>query len=147
MKNDREFTGTLLGFDDFVSTSSLPPSPIICGSFNLFLFLLCVRYGPGGRDGIVRPLSSSCPLSVRKRDSYRRTTLCFFVHPRPRFRLAFPVICSETTPQGKKTTELNQTLLNGNNICMVSSFLFILTTNLVIDLLPQLIPGSSGPDQ
>jgi len=34
----------------------------------------------------------------------------------------------ETTPQGKKTTKLNQTLLNGNNICM-------------------LVPGSSGPGQ
>ncbi|KAK0478253.1 LSM domain-containing protein [Armillaria novae-zelandiae] len=33
----------------------------------------------------------------------------------------------EATPQGKKKTHLAQTLLNGNNICM-------------------LIPGSSGPE-
>jgi len=62
MKNDREFTGTLLGFDDFV---------------NMVL-----------ED----------------------------------------VTELEDTPQGKKKTKLNQTLLNGNNICM-------------------LVPGSSGPDQ
>ncbi|KAF9787214.1 ribonucleoprotein LSM domain-containing protein, partial [Thelephora terrestris] len=62
MKNDREFTGTLLGFDDFVN--------MVLEDVTEF----------------------------------------------------------ETTPQGKKTTKLNQTLLNGNNICM-------------------LIPGSDGPDQ
>lgn len=28
-------------------------------------------------------------------------------------------LCSEATPQGRKKTTLNQTLLNGNNICMV----------------------------
>jgi len=62
MKNDREFTGTLLGFDDFVN--------MVLEDVTEF----------------------------------------------------------ETTPQGKKQTKLNQTLLNGNNICM-------------------LIPGSNGPDQ
>jgi len=62
MKNDREFSGTLLGFDDFV---------------NMVL-----------ED----------------------------------------VIEYEVTPQGRKTTKLAQTLLNGNNICM-------------------LIPGSSGPGE
>jgi len=60
MKNDREFSGTLLGFDDFV---------------NMVLV---------------------------------------------------DVTEFEETPQGRKTTKLNQTLLNGNNICM-------------------LVPGSSGP--
>ncbi|KAI0721362.1 Sm-like ribonucleoprotein [Cerioporus squamosus] len=63
MKNDREFTGTLLGFDDFVSE----------------------------------------------------------------YMVLEDVTEYETTPQGKKKTTLNQTLLNGNNICM-------------------LIPGSSGPE-
>ncbi|KAF9642265.1 Sm-like ribonucleoprotein, partial [Thelephora ganbajun] len=53
MKNDREFSGTLLGFDDFVN------------------------------------------MVLEDVTEY------------------------ETTPQGKKTTKLNQTLLNGNNICMV----------------------------
>ncbi|KAF7785068.1 hypothetical protein Agabi119p4_1233 [Agaricus bisporus var. burnettii] len=62
MKNDREFSGTLLGFDDFV---------------NMVL-----------ED----------------------------------------VIEYETTPEGKKETKLSQTLLNGNNICM-------------------LIPGSTGPGE
>jgi len=62
MKGNREFTGTLLGFDDFV---------------NMVL-----------ED----------------------------------------VIEYELTPQGTKKTKLAQTLLNGNNICM-------------------LIPGSGGPDE
>ncbi|THV07685.1 like-Sm ribonucleo protein [Dendrothele bispora CBS 962.96] len=61
MKGDREFTGTLLGFDDFV---------------NMVL-----------ED----------------------------------------VIEYEITPEGRKSNKLAQTLLNGNNICM-------------------LIPGSSGPE-
>jgi len=62
MKNDREFSGTLLGFDDFVN------------------------------------------MVLEDVTEY------------------------ENTPQGKKATKLNQTLLNGNNICM-------------------LVPGSSGPGQ
>ena len=45
------------------------------------------------------------------------------------------VLCrySETTPQGKKTTKLNQTLLNGNNICMVGTLSFVLIVDLVND--------------
>ncbi|TFY69383.1 hypothetical protein EVG20_g3182 [Dentipellis fragilis] len=62
MKNEREFTGTLLGFDDFV---------------NMVL-----------ED----------------------------------------VVEYEITPKGRKKTKLAQTLLNGNNICM-------------------LIPGSNGPEE
>lgn len=61
MKSDREFTGTLLGFDDFVN------------------------------------------MVLEDVTEY------------------------ETTPQGRKKTRLAQTLLNGNNICM-------------------LIPGSEGPE-
>ncbi|KAI9461823.1 like-Sm ribonucleoprotein, partial [Boletus coccyginus] len=61
MKTDREFTGTLLGFDDFVN------------------------------------------MVLEDVTEY------------------------EMTPQGRKKTQLAQTLLNGNNICM-------------------LIPGSAGPD-
>ncbi|KAI0067810.1 like-Sm ribonucleoprotein [Artomyces pyxidatus] len=61
MKNDREFTGTLLGFDDFVN--------MVLEDVTEF----------------------------------------------------------EITPKGRKTTKLAQTLLNGNNICM-------------------LVPGSDGPD-
>jgi hypothetical protein len=33
--------------------------------------------------------------------------------------LLLTVVFSETTPQGRKKTRLAQTLLNGNNICMV----------------------------
>ncbi|KAH9968869.1 Sm-like ribonucleoprotein [Russula dissimulans] len=62
MKNDREFTGTLLGFDDFVN------------------------------------------MVLEDVTEY------------------------EITPKGRKTTKLRQTLLNGNNICM-------------------LVPGSDGPEQ
>lgn len=61
MKNDREFTGTLLGFDDFVN--------MVLEDVTEF----------------------------------------------------------EVTVKGRKKTKLAQTLLNGNNICM-------------------LIPGSDGPD-
>jgi hypothetical protein len=32
---------------------------------------------------------------------------------------AFSLECSEVTPQGRKRSKLAQTLLNGNNICMV----------------------------
>lgn len=38
------------------------------------------------------------------------------------YRGAKPVFCSlysDTTPEGRKKTKLAQTLLNGNNICMV----------------------------
>lgn len=28
-------------------------------------------------------------------------------------------LCSETTPEGRKKTQLGQTLLNGNNIAMI----------------------------
>jgi U6 snRNA-associated Sm-like protein LSm5 len=62
MKNDREFTGTLLGFDDFVN------------------------------------------MVLEDVTEY------------------------EITPKGRKSTKLAQTLLNGNNICM-------------------LVPGSDGPEQ
>ncbi|KAG8993273.1 RNA-binding protein lsm5 [Tulasnella sp. 427] len=62
MKNDREFSGVLLGFDDFVN------------------------------------------MVLEDVTEY------------------------EVTPEGRKATKLAQTLLNGNNICM-------------------LVPGSEGPDE
>ncbi|KAF8269330.1 Sm-like ribonucleoprotein [Lactarius quietus] len=65
MKNDREFTGTLLGFDDFVNM-------------------------------VLEDVTDYAP--------------------------------SEITPKGRKSTKLAQTLLNGNNICM-------------------LVPGSDGPEE
>ena len=58
MKNDREFSGTLLGFGDFVSPSFIPR---IVSRFPTLSHLewlanapLLSRRGPGGRDGIVR---------------------------------------------------------------------------------------------
>ncbi|KAI9512828.1 hypothetical protein F5148DRAFT_1160229 [Russula earlei] len=81
MKNDREFTGTLLGFDDFVSE---------------FLHHLLSVVGN----------ASSFPIDMVLED----------------------VIEYEITPKGRKSTKLAQTLLNGNNICM-------------------LVPGSDGPEQ
>ena len=87
MKNDREFTGTLLGFDDFVSESG---SPFALLAYNIY----AGRYGPGGRHGIVSDFLT-CKGQVDGSNH------------------------SEATPQGRKKTKLNQTLLNGNNICMV----------------------------
>ncbi|KAF7306829.1 U6 snRNA-associated Sm-like protein LSm5 [Mycena indigotica] len=77
MKNDREFTGTLLGFDDFVN------------------------------------------MVLEDVTEY------------------------ETTAEGRTKKSLAQTLLNGNNICMVGTFLLLP----YFALMPrQLIPGSDGPD-
>ena len=45
MKGDREFTGTLLGFDDFVSEYSSP----YC-LFNIPRLTHSIRHGLGGRD-------------------------------------------------------------------------------------------------
>ena len=95
MKNDREFTGTLLGFDDFVSMSLDRLSAIFR------IPILLHRYGSRGRYRVVcRTYSPSS----------------FVGH------LKIPFAClSEITPKGRKSTKLAQTLLNGNNICMVSS--------------------------
>jgi hypothetical protein len=56
MKNDREFSGTLLGFDDFVSAS--PPFPLLIRLLSARTIDLSIlfRYGLGGRDRIVRSL-------------------------------------------------------------------------------------------
>ena len=51
MKNDREFTGTLLGFDDFVSKFAAP-HPVFAGPD-----WLASRHGPRGRHRVVRDLS------------------------------------------------------------------------------------------
>ena len=39
---------------------------------------------------------------------------------------------SETTPEGRKQTKLNQTLLNGNNICMASTIYEVFDYGLTI---------------
>jgi hypothetical protein len=54
--------------------------------------------------------------------------------------------CSEITPQGRKKTRLAQTLLNGNNICMVRITSDISSLLRSINF-HQLIPGSAGPDE
>lgn len=53
---------------------------------------------------------------------------------------------SEYTPTGRKETKLKQTLLNGNNICMVCADLSKSTVPFSRILVSfQLVPGSSGP--
>ena len=47
-KSDREFTGTLTGFDDFVST--LQSHPI---AWNRIHIVFSFRYGARGRDRVV----------------------------------------------------------------------------------------------
>jgi hypothetical protein len=49
MKSDREFTGTLLGFDDFVSESAT----VSLHTIKLVLNTTTCRYGAGGRNRIV----------------------------------------------------------------------------------------------
>lgn len=83
MKNDREFSGTLLGFDDFVNMV-LEDVTELSDYFTL------------GRD-----------------------------------RMNANQMHSEETPQGRKTTKLNQTLLNGNNICMVLILLSLFKSVLI----------------
>ena len=93
MKSEREFTGTLLGFDDFVSAWNSS-----CSSFaSLWMPCCYLRYGTRRCHRIVRVVY---PISV-----YIDLLVWFK---------------SEITPQGRKATPLAQTLLNGNNICMVS---------------------------
>ncbi|KAG8219729.1 hypothetical protein J3R82DRAFT_698, partial [Butyriboletus roseoflavus] len=91
MKSDREFTGTLLGFDDFVSEFDL------AGTVDPVKLSVNPRHGAGGCNGIVRAFlhAKEWPLDL---DPF-----------------------SEVTPQGQKKTQLAQTLLNGNNICMVGA--------------------------
>lgn len=92
MKSDREFTGTLLGFDDFVSECYCSYPLALSLTFHLMLVDMVLE------DVTELYISPSYILVVL----YPQTTFS-----------------SETTPQGKKTTKLAQTLLNGNNICMV----------------------------
>lgn len=98
------------------------------GALNCSLF----RHGLGGRDRIVRSLCSFLPLSTRKHVSDRYLVLF----------LVLRVICSEATPQGKKQTKLQQTLLNGNNICMVSVFSSIRIPDPGNNLPPSLYRGA-----
>jgi len=129
MKNDREFSGTLLGFDDFVSSSSppislspTPPSPPPSSSClyhheNGSLKHPVSRHGLGGCNGIVRSHFFWPVKPVRVNKHVLLSSFRYVSRGRRN---------SETTPQGRKTTKLNQTLLNGNNICMVSQHLFTL---------------------
>lgn len=68
------------------------------------------RHGVGGRDRIVR----------------RALLLCC---PTPH---SIAVVHSEITPEGRKATKLGQTLLNGNNICIVSGIVIVLMFMLMI---------------
>src|SRR6266404_2397938 len=94
MKNDREFTGTLLGFDDFVSYVARPPLHLrYCHPDVLF----------SRQTWFLKTLPSS-------------TSSCT---PCLSPSQIFNFVPSEITPEGRKSTKLAQTLLNGNNICMV----------------------------
>lgn len=89
-----EFAGTLLGFDDYVSRSALSSSCDIEHVTNPSL-----RHGAGRRDRIVRFL--------------------FYVagdHNQPSFAADIP--CSDYSGSN---TKLPKILLNGNNICMVTT--------------------------
>lgn len=65
MKSDREFTGRLLGFDDFVSEL------LLTGTVNLVKRLVTPRHGAGRRHGIVRGFlgKEERPLNL---DSFQR---------------------------------------------------------------------------
>lgn len=134
MKNDREFSGTLLGFDDFVSSSFSPhliAPRIVTSRVALMNVFVPSRYGLGGRNRVVRSIRS--PATPPQISSLSLPPLTFASR---RY--------SETTPQGKKTTKLNQTLLNGNNICMVSALPFVLTTDLANNPFPSLYQEVAG---
>jgi hypothetical protein len=60
MKNDKEFSGTLLGFDDYVSTSICHQAP-----FRRAVQLTCHRHGAGRGDGVVSKIRSIAALGSR----------------------------------------------------------------------------------
>jgi hypothetical protein len=49
------------------------------------------------------------------------------------------------TPEGMKTTKLDQILLNGNNICLVSFLLRRSFTSTSFLTQTKLVPGGEGP--
>lgn len=115
MKNEREFSGTLMGFDDYVSECRTPHSPcwgiLVQGpcqhgisSWLRNSGLTRNRHGSAEREGVVsdQPVVSAALLLTGN-------------------PWALLTVYSEVTPQGIKVTELGQTLLNGNNIAMVRS--------------------------
>ena len=96
MKSEKEFTGKLLGFDDYVSKYQKDTISITC----MLICFIQKRHGVGRRDGIV----STC----------YKWDVSFF-----------KLVSSENTKEGYKTQKLEQILLNGNNICAVSFFFFM----------------------
>lgn len=88
-------------------TSSVSPS--IASQPIIGIPSLLHRYGSRGRHRVV---CRSFPPNPRP-----HTRWSLVSHPIP--RCSHP---SEITPKGRKSTKLAQTLLNGNNICMVSPF-------------------------
>lgn len=105
---NREFTGTLLGFDDFVSECNVRyvHLRLVSEIDSVFesTFHPC-------RHGVV-----GCHRIVRAAHLFSLTIAVFLT--------SMPVcsLYSETTPEGRKVTKLKQTLLNGNHIALVSRF-------------------------
>lgn len=80
-----------------------------------FLIVYDSRHGPRGSHWVV-----SLTFHVHSLSESLITPL--FVWPCPLVDRVFALIFyfpSEITPEGRKQTKLSQTLLNGNNICMV----------------------------
>ncbi|KAG0323749.1 RNA-binding protein lsm5 [Podila horticola] len=95
MKSEKEFTGTLKYFDDYVNM-------VLEDVTELYVYALM-------------PMEQEAS-NRRKQKTNRRIPMDHFC----------VYYISENTPEGRKTTKLEQILLNGNNICM-------------------LIPGGEGP--
>lgn len=115
MKSEREFTGKLLGFDDFVSEFSF------LREFQSVSDVSCL-------DMVLDDVTE---LYAALHEVIHEST---DIHPD-----------SEYTPTGRKETKLKQTLLNGNNICMVCAFEVYCSFFNVLWYQIQLVPGSSGP--
>jgi hypothetical protein len=58
----------------------------------------------------------------------RSSTSRLYVHFVSGPKVVLLALSSEMTPKGRKVTKLAQTLLNGNNICMVVHFCLYYTT-------------------
>lgn len=101
MKGDKEFAGTLTGFDEYANMVLADVTE------------LCVRAArlPAARA----PTAPGAVVPPRHRRSRRVPRS----HGR-RVRSRGPTrLRSEHTPEGRRTNKLEQILLNGNNVCLV----------------------------
>ena len=90
MKNDREFSGTLLGFDDFVSSvdllSLLVISPVSSRAADTSFVFIIIRYGLGGRNRIVRSAVCSTFAVTFAKISFVIVAVAVIARLRPRER-------------------------------------------------------------